>query len=95
MDFKFQLLNKPVKNKRQKLGRVEDYSFDEDDLFIHKLYVGKSMVKVFSNNDTLVIDRNQIVEITDNYILVDDAEVKVSEAEQAEEPAATEPVPAA
>src|SRR5581483_1213743 len=81
LDIRFKLLNKLVKNKRQKLGRVNDFSFNEG-MLIQKLYVVKPVTKLFSSNDTLLIDRAQILEVTDTYILVEDADVKAD----AEEP---------
>jgi hypothetical protein len=77
LDIKFQLVHKPVKNKRQKLGKVEDFTYDES-MFIQKLYVPSGLRKVFSADDVLMIDRNQIIEVTDSYILVDDGETKDS-----------------
>jgi hypothetical protein len=40
-------------------------------------------MKVFSTEDTVIIDRTQIVEITDSYILVRDTEIKAGEEELA------------
>jgi hypothetical protein len=77
LDIKFQLINKPVKNKRQKLGKVDDFTYD-DGMYIQKLYVPSGLRKVFSADDVLMIDRNQIIEVTDSYILVDDGEAKDS-----------------
>ena len=82
----FQLIDKLVKTKRHKLGKVSDYSYNEG-LFVQKLYVSRSLTKVFTNESTLVIDRTQILEVTDQYILVRDTEVKVSEEELAGAPA--------
>jgi hypothetical protein len=47
------------------------------------LYVARSLIKVFSAEDTAIIDRTQILEITDTYILVRDTEVKAGEEELA------------
>lgn len=82
LNIRFQLIDKPVKTKRQKLGKVSDYSYN-DGLFVQKLYVARSLVKVFASDDTLLIDRSQILEVTDHYILVRDSDVKVSEEELA------------
>lgn len=81
LDIRFRLPGKTVKTKSQKLGKVSDYSYDESSMFVQKLYVARSLVKVFTSDDTLLIDRNQILEVTDNYILVDDAEVKATAEE--------------
>ena len=82
LNIRFQLLDKPVKTKRQKLGKVSDYSYN-DGLFIQKLYVARSLVKVFAAEDTLLIDRTQILEVTDHYILVRDTDIKVTDEELA------------
>jgi hypothetical protein len=82
LKIRFVIMDKPVKTKRQKLGKVSDYSYN-DGLFIQKLYVARSLVKVFSTEDTLIIDRSQVLEITDHYILVSDSDVKVSDEEMA------------
>jgi hypothetical protein len=78
IDIKFQLLDKAVRTKRQKLGKVADFSYNEG-MFVQKLYVARPVTKIFSSQDTLLIDRTQILEVTDNYILVSDADVSVAE----------------
>jgi putative hemolysin len=52
-------------------------------LFIQKLYVTRSLVKVFAAEDTLLVDRTQILEVTDHYILVRDTDVRVTDEEPA------------
>jgi hypothetical protein len=80
LDANFQLKDKLVKTKRQKIGKVHDFSYN-DGMFVQKLYVARSLIKVFSTEDTAIIDRTQIIEITDSYILVRDTEVKAGEEE--------------
>lgn len=87
----FQLIDKDVKTKSSKLGKVGDYAYDSDSLIIVKLYVTRPLTKILSREDSLIIDRSQIIEITDKYILVRDADVKVTEEELA---TATEAAPA-
>lgn len=87
----FQLLNKAVKTKRQKLGKVADFAYDNEAMLIQKLYVTRPLTKLFASEDTLIIDRNQIIEVSDHYILVRDGDVKVTEEELAP---AIEAVPA-
>lgn len=87
----FQLIGKVTKTKRHKLGKVSDYSYDEESFFIQKLYVTRSLIKVFTNDDTLIIDRQQVIEVTDHYILVDDAEIKATESEETVAPAVAAP----
>ena len=82
LDINFDLIDKPVRTKRQKLGRVSDFSYN-DGLFVQKLYVARPLRKVFIAEDTLVIDRQQILEVTDKYILVRDTEIKATNEELA------------
>lgn len=87
LDINFQLIDKPVRTKSQKLGKVNDYSYN-DGMFIQKLYVARPLHKVFTSEDTIIIDRTQILEVTDNYILVRDTEVKSGAEEFATAPVA-------
>jgi sporulation protein YlmC with PRC-barrel domain len=82
LEVNYDLIGKTVKTKRSKIGKVADFSFN-DGMFVQKLYVEKPMHKVFSTDDTVLIDRTQILEVTDHYILVKDSEVKVKKAELA------------
>ena len=87
IDAKFELIGKQVKTKRHKLGKVSDFSYN-DDMYIQKLYVARPVIKLLSADSTLIIDRTQILEVTDDYILVNDAEVEEGVSELAPEPAA-------
>ncbi|HEU5005256.1 MAG TPA: hypothetical protein VFT49_04200 [Candidatus Saccharimonadales bacterium] len=80
IDLDFKLMGKLVRTKRTKIGHVEDFSYNEG-MFVQKLYVGKSLVKVLTNNATAIIDRTQIIEVTDNYILVQDTDIKAGAEE--------------
>jgi hypothetical protein len=82
LDINFELMDKPVRTKRQKLGRVSDYSYN-DGMFVQKLYVARPLRKVFSSEDTLIIDREQIIEVTDKYIMVRDTEIRATADELA------------
>jgi hypothetical protein len=82
LDIKFDLMDKLVRTKRQKLGKVSDYSYN-DGFFVQKLYVARPLHKVFTSDDTLIIDREQILEVTDKYILVRDTEIKATAEELA------------
>ncbi len=73
LQIKFTLIGKLVKTKRHKLGKVSDFTYDEG-MFVQKIYVTKPLTKVFAAEDTLIIDRRQILEVTDDYILVDEAD---------------------
>ena len=78
MDQDFNLINKKVSTTRHiRLGKISDYAIDKDSLYIQKLYVSQPIYKNFSGG-ALIIDRNQIVKITNQAIIVDDASIKDS-----------------
>ncbi len=85
LEIHFELMDKPVRTRRHKLGRVSDFSYN-DGLFVQKLYVARPLHKVFTNEDTLLIDRTQILEVTDHYILVRDTDIKATADELATAP---------
>jgi sporulation protein YlmC with PRC-barrel domain len=89
LNIRFRLMDKVVKTKRHKLGKISDYAYDQNSMFVEKLYVMRPLVKMFASEDTLIVGRNQIVEITDKYILVKDADVTETEEEPEEEMAST------
>jgi sporulation protein YlmC with PRC-barrel domain len=69
----FQLVDKLViSDTKRRMGKVTDYAFDKEAMFIQKLYVGQSVLKSFSGA-TLTIDRNQIVEVTNRKVVVKEA----------------------
>jgi hypothetical protein len=82
LDIGFKLIDKPVRTKRQKIGKVSDFSYN-DGMFVQKLYVARPLRKVFTTEDTLLIDRTQILEVTDHYILVRDTEIRATAEELA------------
>lgn len=91
----FQLIDKEVRSKSHKLGRVSDFAYDSGSLTIIKLYVSRPLTKLLTTEDMLIIDRSQIIEITDKYILVRDADVEVADEADEEVAPATEAAPAA
>ncbi len=82
LEIRFDLMDKQVRTKRHKLGKVSDYSYN-DGLFVQKLYVARQLHKVFTSDDTLIVDREQIIEVTDRFILVRDSEIKATAEELA------------
>jgi hypothetical protein len=82
LNIKFSLIDKIVRTKRNKLGKVNDFSYN-DGMFVQKLYVARPLHKVFAADDVLIIDRTQIIEVTDNYIMVRDTEVTQTSEEYA------------
>lgn len=72
LEINFVLLGKPVVTvSKDKVGRVNDYAVETDSLFVHKLYVGQSLLKNFGGGN-LSVDRSQIVEITNQRIIIND-----------------------
>jgi hypothetical protein len=80
LNTNFELIDKLVKTKRHKLGKVSDFSYNEG-MFVQKLYVARPLHKVFTTEDTFLIDRTQILEVTDHYILVRDTDIKATAEE--------------
>lgn len=58
-----------IDEQKQKLGRVVEYTLETEDFFIQKIHVSQSLLKNITNSN-LIIHRSQIVELTDNYIVV-------------------------
>lgn len=75
LEINYELIGKPVRSKHDKIGKVTDYSYN-DGMFIQKLYVERPLHKVFTTEDTVLIDRTQILEVTDHYILVKGTDIK-------------------
>ncbi len=72
IQLNFQLINMPVvTSNKEKIGKVNDFATEIESMFVQKLYVTRSMFKSFSNGQ-LSVDRNQIIEINDNRILIQD-----------------------
>ncbi len=79
----FQLFDKAVRTKSAKLGKVSDYAYDSGSLIVMKIYVARPLTKILSKEDTLIIDRSQIIEITDKQITIRDTEVMAEDEELA------------
>ena len=73
----FSLIGKSVYMGRIKVGKVEDYVVDTKRLFITKLYVQPSLIKI--NVGQMIFDRNSILEVTDKKIVVSGPEQKATE----------------
>lgn len=72
MALQFGLLGKKVEtSSKEKVGKIEDYATDIDNMFIQKLYVSQSVFKSFAGGN-LGIDRSQIVEITPKKVVIHD-----------------------
>ncbi|HUY53391.1 MAG TPA: hypothetical protein VMV24_02325 [Candidatus Dormibacteraeota bacterium] len=72
IDLDFKIIGKPVVTKnKQKLGRVKEFSVESIGFYIKKLYVNPPLYKNIYGNQ-LVVDRNQILEVTDSKIIIKD-----------------------
>ena len=69
-DYNFELIGKrEVDQKGRTLGHVTNYTIDPEGFFIKQLNTKRPFLKSF-NDTELLIDRSQIVEITDALITV-------------------------
>lgn len=70
--LKFNLLGLKVTSESGKsYGKISDYAFETNNMYIQKLYSSQSLVKNFSGG-THSIDRAQIVEVTNKRIVIED-----------------------
>jgi sporulation protein YlmC with PRC-barrel domain len=75
--LQFDLIGKHVVTAgREKVGKVSDYATETQTMFVQKLYVSQSLFKSFASGN-LGVDRSQIVEITNDKIVIQDLEEKV------------------
>lgn len=79
IDIKFNIIGLNVEDEdKVKLGKVENYSVESKTFLIEQIKVRRPLLKSF--NDTgLLISRNQIVEVTDEKIVVRSTKVKAEE----------------
>ena len=76
VEYKFQLIGIPVYEDRgRKLGVVSDYIVETESFLISKLHVRRPLLKSFSTAE-LIVDRKQIIEVTNKRIVVRSAVVK-------------------
>jgi len=73
VEINFNLIQKPVRTESKKrLGKVDDYVVDTLNFEIQKLYVRQPIFKSMSLH-SLVVDRSQIIEVSDRFVTVADA----------------------
>jgi len=79
IDLNFQLDNKPViDDTGRKVGHVVDYAVDTDSFLIIKLHVRPGLLQAFQIAE-VIIDRQQIVKVSDKHIVVKSPTIKVRE----------------
>lgn len=72
MDLGFELLGKPVVTvSKNRIGKVSDYATEMETMFIQKIYASQPLLKNLAGG-SLSIDRSQIVEITNQKIVIND-----------------------
>ncbi|MGK2896709.1 MAG: hypothetical protein ACSLEY_03870 [Candidatus Saccharimonadales bacterium] len=82
-EMHFELLGVTVRDSRKrKLGKVTGYSLEPGTFLIIQLNVKRPLLKSF-NDTELIIDRSQIVEISDEEIIIKQDETPLSPAKRA------------
>ncbi len=75
MELKFGLIGKTVKTvSKKRLGKVEEYVIDSLNWRVQTLHVKQSLLRSLSES-ALIIDRQQIVEVSDTEVTVRDATI--------------------
>lgn len=77
LEIGFELVGKKVITKKKtKLGKVIDFTVDAESFKIMQLIVQRPPIKAFLDPE-LVISRKEIVEVTDELVIVKDEEAKI------------------
>jgi uncharacterized protein YrrD len=72
IELRFDLLGKPIETtSKDKVGKVSDYAVETNSMYIQKIYASRSLLKSFTGG-SLSIDRTQIVEVTNERIIIND-----------------------
>jgi uncharacterized protein YrrD len=86
LNFKFTLDNKPVVDQSgHKLGHVFNFTLDSKSLYIVKLHVRPGIWQSFKTTE-LLIDRTEVIEVTDTEIVVKHTAIKAEEEKPAPAP---------
>ncbi len=82
LELDFELIGKKVYTTQKKnLGKITDYAVDSSSMYIQKMYVTQSLVKNLKGGQRS-IDRSQIVEITDQKIVVSEPTITVQDTQR-------------
>ncbi len=77
-EIEFDLQNKQVVDEhKKKVGKVSDYIIDIDSFVIQQLLVQRPFLQSFKDNE-LLVRRSQIVEVTDDLIIIQSGKHKNS-----------------
>ncbi|MFZ2544675.1 MAG: hypothetical protein WAW80_01735 [Candidatus Saccharimonadales bacterium] len=75
-DLNFEIVGKHViDDKKAKIGKVIGYTIEVDSFVIQQLSVKRPILKSF-NEDELLVNRGQIIEVTDTMIIIKSGKVK-------------------
>lgn len=78
-ELRFSLVGiKVIDENKRKLGKVEDFTLDTDDFVIQQINVRRGFLMGITDTGFLV-NRSQIVEISDDYVVVKSPSVKSAE----------------
>ncbi len=73
LKLNFTLIGKiVVTDHRRRVGKVVNYSLNDSNFYIQKLNINQSILKNFSGGE-IIVDRSQILEITDSKIRISEA----------------------
>jgi uncharacterized protein YrrD len=79
LELNFELLKLPVIDElKHKLGRISNFNLDTIGFSIQQLIVNRSIIHSFSDSE-LIIHRDQIIEVSDNFIKVRTTAQKLAE----------------
>ena len=79
LELNFDLIGLKVETKKgSKLGRIIDYTVTENDFLVQQVIVKRPTIKSFLDPE-LTIPRAEIIEVTDDKIIVKDEEKKIKE----------------
>lgn len=78
-ELRFSLIGiRVIDENKRKLGKVEDYTLDTDNFVIQQITVRRGFFQGITDTGFLV-NRSQIIEVSDDYIVVKSPSVKSSE----------------
>lgn len=78
-ELRFSLIGiRVIDENKRKLGKVEDYTIDTDDFVIQQINIRRGFLQGITDTG-LLVNRSQIVEISDDYIVVKSPSVKSAE----------------
>ena len=78
-DLEFSLVGiRVIDENKRKLGKVEDYTLETDNFAIQQINVRRGFLQGITDTGFLV-NRSQIIEISDDYIVVKSPSVKSAE----------------